>query len=322
MRKIHTPETIGEILKKLYSTSITEILTPFEVGYGKKKILIKIDNILYSVFANSLVQGYKPSIETCLEPEKLITKKFREVHGNKYDYSRFVYIRNNQKSVIICPIHGEFLQTPSAHKQGEGCLQCVKDKVRMPVSVFKQLANQTHNGKFNYDLITSEFLKKVDEKVAIICPMHGVFYQCAGDHIRGQGCGKCRYMINNKRFEDWEKLGVSKNGIFYIIRCFDTENKEEFIKVGITCRKSIKVRYTGKTLMPYKFEILYELHSDNRRIIWDSEINIKRVFSKYGYSPVKSFNGSKTECFNIELLKDYDITRNEGVVKRGTTQTI
>jgi hypothetical protein len=32
----------------------------------------------------------------------------KKVHGNKYDYSKVIYINNKVEVCIICPIHGEF----------------------------------------------------------------------------------------------------------------------------------------------------------------------------------------------------------------------
>lgn len=40
------------------------------------------------------------------------TEEFNEraknIHGNKYDYSKVEYKRNDKKVRIICPKHGEF----------------------------------------------------------------------------------------------------------------------------------------------------------------------------------------------------------------------
>ena len=55
-------------------------------------------------------------------------KKGKEKHGNKYDYSLVEYINNNIKVKIICPIHGEFLQSPSGHLQGKECQKCSYNK--------------------------------------------------------------------------------------------------------------------------------------------------------------------------------------------------
>lgn len=52
-------------------------------------------------------------------------KKAREIHGNKYDYSKVNYIQNKEKVCIICPEHGEFWQTPNKHLYCQrGCPTC------------------------------------------------------------------------------------------------------------------------------------------------------------------------------------------------------
>lgn len=42
-------------------------------------------------------------------------EKAREIHGNKYDYSKVDYVNNRTKVCIICPEHGKFWQTPAHH---------------------------------------------------------------------------------------------------------------------------------------------------------------------------------------------------------------
>lgn len=49
-------------------------------------------------------------------------EKAKQIHGNKYDYSKVKYINAQTKVCIICPIHGEFWQTPYKHLNlKEGC---------------------------------------------------------------------------------------------------------------------------------------------------------------------------------------------------------
>ena len=45
-------------------------------------------------------------------------KRAKEVHGDKYDYSKVKYVNALTKVTIICPIHGEFEQTPAKHLLG------------------------------------------------------------------------------------------------------------------------------------------------------------------------------------------------------------
>lgn len=72
---------------------------------------------------------------------KFTTKDFiekaREVHGNRYDYSKVEYVNAHVPVTIICSKHGEFTQEPSNHLRGAGCLKCRKiDDRRMPVEEF------------------------------------------------------------------------------------------------------------------------------------------------------------------------------------------
>ncbi len=52
-------------------------------------------------------------------------------HDNKYDYSLVNYVKNNVKVIIICPIHGEFQQTPGSHLLKVGCPLCGGEKKEM-----------------------------------------------------------------------------------------------------------------------------------------------------------------------------------------------
>ena len=55
-------------------------------------------------------------------------QKAKEVHGDKYDYSKVTYINNQTKVTIICPVHGEFSQRPKDHLNRQGCPGCKKSK--------------------------------------------------------------------------------------------------------------------------------------------------------------------------------------------------
>lgn len=55
------------------------------------------------------------------------------VHNFKYDYSKVEYNSIHKKVCIICPIHGEFWQTPLNHLQGHGCSKCKSSKLESEV---------------------------------------------------------------------------------------------------------------------------------------------------------------------------------------------
>lgn len=55
---------------------------------------------------------------------KTLAQRFQNIHGNKYNYSKVIYKGASKKVTIICPLHGEFKQTPNSHLRGSGCKLC------------------------------------------------------------------------------------------------------------------------------------------------------------------------------------------------------
>ena len=112
-----------------------------------------------------------------------------KVHGDKYDYSKVVYIYTDAKVIITCPEHGDFLQTPNEHLKGSGCPVCAKKKRRKTATQFIKEARKVHGNKYEYSKVE---YKNGKTKVCIICPIHGEFWQAPIKHLMGaQGCPKC-----------------------------------------------------------------------------------------------------------------------------------
>lgn len=91
-------------------------------------------------------------------------ERARSVHGNKYDYSKVEYINNSTKVVIICPVHGEFLQTPNKHMQGRGCpcKDCIDSK--------RKASNMARYGVVNAmqsDEVKESVIKRNREKYGV-----------------------------------------------------------------------------------------------------------------------------------------------------------
>jgi len=58
-----------------------------------------------------------------LTTEEVICK-FKEIHGDKYDYSKVKYNSYKSYVTIICPEHGEFEQLVESHLHGGNCVKC------------------------------------------------------------------------------------------------------------------------------------------------------------------------------------------------------
>lgn len=54
-------------------------------------------------------------------------EKAREIHGDKYDYSKTAYSGSRRKITVICPEHGGFTVRAADHLQEQGCPLCQKE---------------------------------------------------------------------------------------------------------------------------------------------------------------------------------------------------
>lgn len=75
-----------------------------------------------------------------MKTQKELTAEFidraRSVHGNRFDYSKFVYVTADTSGIIICPKHDEFTQSPNNHLRGSICPDCSLDEKK--TDTFKQ----------------------------------------------------------------------------------------------------------------------------------------------------------------------------------------
>ena len=131
----------------------------------------------------------------------------KEIHGNKYDYSKVEYINSKMKICVICPIHGEFWQLPTNHLQGKGCKYCGGTSKSNTID-FINKAYQIHKNKYDYSKTT---YTKANKKVTIICPKHGEFQQEANSHLKGAGCPHC----NESHLETKIRFLLEENNIIF-----------------------------------------------------------------------------------------------------------
>ena len=131
--------------------------------------------------------------------------KSKQIHKNKYDYSKVDYINNRIKVCIICPEHGEFYQTPKDNLNGCGCPKCALNrrinKRCKNINNFITEAKNIHGDKYDYSKVE---YKNANTDIIIICPIHSEFYQTPHNHLRGRGCPKC----SNSKKGDYQKCNT------------------------------------------------------------------------------------------------------------------
>ncbi len=150
--------------------------------------------------------------------------KAREVHGDKYDYSKTVYVNQNTKVCIICPEHGEFWQNAGNHLSGKGCVKCVRPNEGMTTEEFIAKAREVHGDKYDYS--KTQYVNTYND-VCIICPVHGEFFQNPYNHLKGRGCPVCSNGFNkNYKFNLLQEFKDE-----YAFRAFLANNDVNILQV-------------------------------------------------------------------------------------------
>ena len=296
-----TEEEIEQIIKERYSDKDEKTKTFIRKALRKHGDRYDYSNVLYvtcdiNVEIICRVENHKPFLQSpdchlhgnhnrgsgcsLCKNEKLANdrrkslnqfiKEANEIHGvGTYDYSKVNYVNIYTEVIIICPIHGEFPQTPNCHKQGQGCPDCGEEKMlkiandkRLTLKEFIEKANNVH-GEGTYDYSKVKYINYSTE-VMIICPIHGEFPQTPRDHLSGCGCRKCNknkgenairnFLIKHEiKFEEQKKFEGCKNVYplrfdFYLPKynlCIESDGNIHFKKInwnGKMTEKQMKER--------------------------------------------------------------------------------
>ena len=160
--------------------------------------------------------------------------KANNIHKNKYDYSKSIYIKNKEDIIIICPMHGEWISTPNRHLAGGNCPKCNKQHL-LSQNDFIDRCNKAHN--FYYDYSATKYIS-MRFMINIICPIHGKFEQKPQSHINGHGCVNCYYDSLKIIFNDFVKKANYIHNSLYEYLMFDDNNKN----IILLCKKHGKFK--------------------------------------------------------------------------------
>lgn len=205
------PECVGKkrydtesFIKKVKTLEHTENYTFDKVNYINNKTKVIVTCKIHGDF--EITPGHLLSGEGCPKCRYIksanskrrsieeIINAANDVHNYKYDYSLIKEYKNDRiKYPIICPEHGEFMQTFNNHIKGkQGCpicgrMQCDKNRT----DTFEDFVNKAilvHGNTYEYN--DNKYIK-TNYKIGITCKKHGVFYMTPANHLQGQQCPKC-----------------------------------------------------------------------------------------------------------------------------------
>ena len=134
----------------------------------------------------------------------------RERWGEKYNYSKVIYVTKDKKVIIGCPECGFKPIKPSTHlsnaKSNNGCPFCGKKRQRMKTLELNRSKRKTqeevinqfrlkHGDRYDYSKVKYQ---GADKKVTVICKVdghnaerNGEFDIIPNSHIEGFGCPDC-----------------------------------------------------------------------------------------------------------------------------------
>lgn len=165
----------------------------FEFEYPFKdsiKVHCKIHGLIEKNIGN-LINGNNSPCPFCSgkRSKKIdFIKEMNVKYNNKYDYSKIDF-SDKKHLKIICPKHGEFIQSFIEHKhmKGDACPKCHIPLIYTQ-EVFLDLCCKKYGDLYDYSLVKYE---RSNRNVKIICKKHGIFEKTPNKFLSGQGCQKC-----------------------------------------------------------------------------------------------------------------------------------
>lgn len=224
-------------------------------------------------------------------------REANEIHHDKYNYSKVEYTNSKTKVCIICPEHGEFWQEANSHLKGCGCPKCAKVRHSYNnVELFINESIKLHGDKFDYSKV--DFSRKND-RIKIICPIHGWFETTPHIHLLGCDCPKCVGIakLSNEEFIEKSK---SIHGNKYDYSKVDYKNNRT--KVCIICPEHGEFWMTPNShLLNQGCPKCGDIATGNKlRLSYDSFVKRANIIhnNRYDYSKVNYI----TIATNVEII--------------------
>lgn len=165
---------------------------------------------------------------------------------------------------------------------------------------FVQKAELKHKNKYDY---SNTKYTGSSKKVEVICPIHGTFFQIAGDHLKGHGCYKCGRDICADKYRFSQELFIEKLKVKY-------EDKFDYSlikysgmhkKVIVICKKhNRKIKTLAQVLLLNTFTCPQCKGSRG-------ELKIAHLLDKYSieYEQQQIFDWCKNSLTNKHLRFDF-----------------
>ncbi len=212
--------------RKVHGDRYDYSLTVFTKAIEKVIIICRIHGP-FEKRADRHINGAQEGCKRCnyKSTEQYIAEA-RAIHGeDTYDYSKCIYVNYRTNVIIVCRIHGEFKKVAGHHiRLRAGCPTCSKG---IDTTIFIERSKEIHGvGIYDYSKVV---YVSHEDKVCIVCRIHGEFWQRAGHHLNGSGCPENHRKTTDRFIEEataihagfygYTKVIYTCNSEFVIITC-------------------------------------------------------------------------------------------------------
>ncbi len=122
------------------------------------------------------------------------------IYGDLYDFSKTKYLRIYLPVIIGCRVHGYVSVTAQPLLKGKGCPLCNREKSaakrRTTLASFLERSYKVHGNTYDYSKVE---YSDSQQRVTIVCHIHGDFQIRPTDHLRGKGCQKCAFKRRGRK---------------------------------------------------------------------------------------------------------------------------
>ena len=227
--------THEEFIEKLKLENPTiEVLTKYNGNKNYITVKCKIDGTIWNTKPNWLKAGR--GCQTCynnrrglsrLKNTDVFIEQAKQIHNDKYDYSKTIYQGRFKPITIICPKHGEFKLSPDKHLgRKQGCPKCSNIESKGELIIKETLNN--YNIRFEYQ-------KKFDwlgkQSLDFYLPDYNIAIECQGEqHFKPVTIFKGDKGFNLTRKRDLIKSEKCKEHNIKILYYINTEKCFELIE--------------------------------------------------------------------------------------------
>jgi hypothetical protein len=245
-------------------------------------------------------------------------RKAREIHGDLYDYSDYVYINTETPSTIYCyKCEDTFEKAPYYHiNLKKGCTRCSrrnmgKNKTKTHEQFVKE-AREIYRDQYEY---LSEYKGGKFDIVIRCIPCDFKFNQTAQSHISGHGCSECGKRkiseAKKKTLDQFLKQAIEIHGDLYDYSEFDYQGAQISSKIGCKrCKQPFMqtpdshinkksgcpvcaMKNVGNMKLKSHEMFLHEaraIHANKYEFLteylgWENEIQVQCQECKYEWSP-------------------------------------